>query len=168
MLLRLLSCLAILVLLAACAGRQGEQPLRLAAALEEAGTPEAAVTVRVENLRPGMQVEEIRLTGPQDRRIAALPESYRTLRGERVVRQRPTVGIGAYGGSKDGIRPSFSLSLPLLDWSWARREDHAPRAVLARIPLPEDYREEPEAWRVEADVTDVAGATLTRSISAPE
>jgi hypothetical protein len=164
---RLFSCLAILVLLAACSGRQPEGPPAINATLEEGALPNAVVAVRVENLRPGMRVEEVRLAGPDGRRVAALPESYRTLRGQEAVSRRPTVGVGVQGGSSDGIQPSLSLALPLLDWSWARREDRTLNAVAARIPVPEGYRDEPEAWRVEAEITDVSGTTRTFRAPAP-
>lgn len=163
-----LCCLALLLVLAACAGSRSMEPIQIHPVLENPGTPEASLAVLVEHLRPGMQVEDIRLAGPEGERVSAAPDTYHTVRGQRGVSQRPTVGIGASGGSSDGINPSLSLSWPLFGWSWAREEQSSVRSAGARIPLPEGYRDDPEGWRIEVDITDVAGATSTRSTPAPQ
>lgn len=157
--------LAILVslALAACAGRPDQPPVpRVSAESVDYGE---AVEVRISDLTPSTRVGEIRLLAPDGRAFAA--ESRRTLRGVAGTSARPSVGVGATGGSQSGVNPGISLSLPLLNWSWARADERRIRAVVARIPVPADYRTGEGAWHVEVELIDAVGQETTRRTRAP-
>ncbi len=158
--------IAVLLALAACARAPAPAPHpQFAASLDESGE---AVVLRVANLRAAQRVESIRLAGPDGREVP--PATRRSLRGVTATDARPAVGITATGGSESGINPGLSLSLPLFGWVFGGsgpREEYR-HGVVARLPLPEGYADEPGAWHLEVAITDAAGRTETRRIPAPE
>lgn len=163
-LLSLKLCAAVMLLLAtACAGRAPE-PVPRVTATRPPGAD--VVVVRVSHLVAADEITSIRLVGPDARSYA--PAARSTHLGRAAGVRQPKVGVQVEGGSASGIDPGVAIALPLLDWSWLfGGGDDDRRSVTARIPLPEGYESNPEAWRVEVTLDRTGRRPETRTLPAP-
>jgi hypothetical protein len=134
------------------------------------GEEAASVQVRVYDLRPADRVEAIRLVGPQGQTGHPVDtvERKRITGGGSLA--RPSVGVGVVGGSSGHVSSGVGISVPIFSKRDSLRGVKEGREIIARIPIPDApaYREAPEAWRIEIDLTDVTGQTRTRTLQAPE
>lgn len=163
---RSLIAIALVLMLSACAGRAGAPaPTTAMATLSEDGD---SIVVHVLNLAPGTRAEDIRLVAPDGTSAAARSRDVRRHMAARAYPGRPTVAIGATGGSRQGINPAFGISLPLLGWLHSGDDPHGLRSLSAYIPVPEDFPGEPADWRVEAELIDPSGAKSTKSVPVAE
>jgi hypothetical protein len=144
------------IALAGCATTEQPRQLRLTAELDRSNE---TIGVRLVGLRPAENVTRVRLSGPQNQRIAPIQRSRH--RGVRARHALPTVGVQARGGSASGIDPGLTLSLDLFDWSWGGSETVAQRSVTATFAIPDGYRRDPDGWHVEAVVTNPTGQQRT-------
>ncbi len=159
-----LALLLLALAVGACAGDRNEAVrTRVSADLDRAANE---IRATVSGLRPSEAVESFRLVGPDD--VRHMPR--RRIRSEHVAgtQSNPTVGVQARGGSASGIDPGLSLSFDLLDWTWGRSETRTQRSVTAVFAVPEAYRARPEAWHVEAVITDPTGASRKRRAPVPD
>ena len=144
--------------LAGCAGDAPPTPTPTVSAILD--RPAGVIRVTVAGLRPADQVESIRLMGPGGARVAPAQRSRAS--SVTATQSNPTVGVHARGGSASGIEPGLTLSFDLFDWSWSESQTRPQRRVTARFAIPDGFRARPDAWHVEAVITDPTGAARRR------
>lgn len=146
------------LMLAGCAGsNSGALPMAVNARWDRS---DDVIRVTVAGLRPAEQVESIRLIGPEGDRL--VPKRRTRASGVTATQSNPTVGVHARGGSASGIEPGLTLSFDLFDWSWNESETRPQRRVTATFAIPEGFRARPDAWHVEAVISDPAGTARRR------
>ena len=126
------------------------------------------VGVKVDELPPGHEVEEVVLVDPLGNEVPASELTAPPPPGHRARASTGGVGFGIGGGSS-GIRvgPSISLGVPLGGSGSSRSRGGG---VTAKIPVPDPdaYFRESDEWTVVVYTRDAEGRAYSYQVPAPE
>ena len=126
------------------------------------------VAVKVDELPPGQEVEEVVLVDPLGNEVPASELTSAPPSGSRARASTGGVGFGIGGGSS-GIRvgPSISLGVPLGGSESSRGRSGG---TIAKIPVPDPdaYFRESDEWTVMVYTRDAEGRAYSYQMPAPE